>query len=107
MPGIEFNKGIPADIDKVDYLDVSQRKLIVLDHIMAQSSKDKRIADLLTKGCVVFFDIHCVFNIMSKTTAMPRGDDPKASWVIRHRKSSQKFSTSSILSKRYFIRAKK
>ena len=52
MPGIEFNQGIPNDIDNADYLDVSQRNLImiVLDDLMAQSSKDKRIADLFTKG---------------------------------------------------------
>ena len=50
MPGIEFNKGIPDDIDNADYLDVSQRNLIVLDDLMAQSGKDKRIADLFTKG---------------------------------------------------------
>ena len=50
MPGIEFNQGIPDDIDNADYLDVSQRNLIVLDDLMAQSSKDKRIADLFTKG---------------------------------------------------------
>jgi hypothetical protein len=50
MPGIEFNKGIPDDIDNGDYLDVSQRNLIILDDLMAQSSKDKRIADLFTKG---------------------------------------------------------
>jgi hypothetical protein len=50
MPGIEFNQGIPDDIDNEDYLDVSQRNLIVLDDLMAQSSKDKRIADLFTKG---------------------------------------------------------
>ena len=50
MPGIEFNQGIPEDIDEPDYLDVSQRKLIVLDDLMAQSGKDKRIADLFTKG---------------------------------------------------------
>jgi hypothetical protein len=50
MPGIEFNKGIPEDIDNADYLDVSQRNLIVLDHLMAQSGKDRRIADLFTKG---------------------------------------------------------
>jgi hypothetical protein len=39
IPGIEFNKGFPEDIVKVDYLDVSQRNLIVLDDLMAQSSK--------------------------------------------------------------------
>ena len=50
MPGIEFNEGIPDDIDNADYLDVSQRNLMVLDDIMAQSGKDKRISDLFTKG---------------------------------------------------------
>ena len=50
MPGIEFNQGIPEDIDEPDYLDVSQRNLIVLDDLMAQSGKDKRIVDLFTKG---------------------------------------------------------
>jgi hypothetical protein len=50
MPGIEFNKDIPDDIDNGDYLDVSQRNLIILDDLVAQSSKDKRIADLFTKG---------------------------------------------------------
>ena len=50
MPGIEFNQGIPDDIDNADYLDTSQRNLIVLDDLMAQSGKDKRIADLFTKG---------------------------------------------------------
>jgi hypothetical protein len=50
IPEIEFNKSIPEDIDKVDYLDVSKWNLIVLDDLMAQSSKDKRIADLFTKG---------------------------------------------------------
>jgi hypothetical protein len=50
MPGIEFNQGIPEDIDNADYLDVSQRNLIVLDDITAQSGKDKRISDLFTKG---------------------------------------------------------
>jgi hypothetical protein len=49
MHGIEFNQGIPNDIDSTDYLDVSQRNLIVLDDLVAQSSKDKRIADLFTK----------------------------------------------------------
>ncbi len=50
MPGIEFNERIPEDIDEPDYLDVSQRNLMVLDDLMAQSSKDKRIADLFMRG---------------------------------------------------------
>ena len=49
MVGIEFNQGIPEEIDEPVYLDVSQRNLIVLDDLMAQSGKDKRIADLFTK----------------------------------------------------------
>jgi hypothetical protein len=43
MPGIDFNEGIPDDIDNADYLDVS-------DDFMVQSGKDKRISDLFTKG---------------------------------------------------------
>jgi hypothetical protein len=50
MPGLEFNKGIPDDIDNGVIMDVSQRNLIILDDLMAQSSKDKRISDLFTKG---------------------------------------------------------
>ena len=50
IPGIEFNQGIPEDIDNADYLDVSQRNLIVLDDLMAQLGKDKRISDLFPKG---------------------------------------------------------
>jgi hypothetical protein len=50
MPGIKFNQGIPDDIDSADYLDVSQRNLIILDDLMAQSAKDKRISDIFTKG---------------------------------------------------------
>ena len=49
-PGIEFNEGIQEDIDEPDYLDVSQRNLIILDDLMAQSGKDKRVADLFTRG---------------------------------------------------------
>ena len=50
MPGIEFNQGIPEDIDNADYFDVSQRNLIVSDDLVAQSGKDKCIPDLFTKG---------------------------------------------------------
>jgi hypothetical protein len=44
---------IPDDIDNADYLDVSQRNLIVLDDLMAQSGKDKRISDLLRKEIII------------------------------------------------------
>ncbi len=51
MTGVEFNGGIPEDIGEPDYLDVSRRNLIiVLDDVMAQSCKDKRIADLFARG---------------------------------------------------------
>ena len=52
MLGIEFNQGIPEDIDEPDYLNVSQRNLIVLDDLMAQSRKDKRIAVFLLRGVI-------------------------------------------------------
>ena len=60
MPGIEFSQGIPEDIDEPNYLDVSERNLVVLDNLMAQSGKDNRIADLFTRGshnrnlCVIY-----------------------------------------------------
>ena len=50
IPGIELNEGIPKNIDKEGFLDVSQRNLIVLDDLMNQSGKDKHIANLFTKG---------------------------------------------------------
>ena len=65
------NEGIPDDIENADSLEVSQRNLIVLNDLVAQSDKDKRTADLFTK-------------------------------VSHHQNLSV-----SILSKIYFIRAKK
>jgi hypothetical protein len=50
MHGNEFNECIPDDIDNADYLNVSQRNLIVLDDLMAQSGKDKDIFDLFMTG---------------------------------------------------------
>jgi hypothetical protein len=50
MPEIEFNQRIPDNVDNADYLDVLQQNVIVLDDLMAQFGKDKRIADLFTKG---------------------------------------------------------
>ena len=50
MPGIDFRQGIIEDVDETDYLSVSQHNLIILDDLIAQSGKDKRIADLFTRG---------------------------------------------------------
>ena len=63
MPGIEFNQSIPEDIDNADYLDVSERNLIVLDDLMAQSGKDKRIAVFLRKEVIIEI---CLSSILSK-----------------------------------------
>ena len=46
IPGIEFYEGVPDDIEKSSFLDVSQRNLIVLDDRMAQAGNDSRVADL-------------------------------------------------------------
>ena len=60
MPGIDFNQGIPEDIDEPNYLGVSERNLVVLDDLIAQSGNDKRIAFLFTRGshyrnlCVIY-----------------------------------------------------
>jgi hypothetical protein len=83
MPGIEFNQGIPDDIDNADYLDVSQRNLIVLDDLMAQSSKDKRIADLFTKGSHHrnLSIIYIVQNIFHQGKEM-RNISPNAHYIV-------------------------
>ena len=49
-PRIEFYKGIPSEIDSQHFFDVNKRNLLVLDGPMAQSGRDRRIADLFTKG---------------------------------------------------------
>jgi hypothetical protein len=46
MPGIEFNEGIPEDIDKAR----SSAKFDRIGRSNASSGKDKRITDLFTKG---------------------------------------------------------
>lgn len=45
-PPVEFIQGIPVDIDNDSYLNPSTRNLIVLDDVMASSSKDGRITEL-------------------------------------------------------------
>ena len=50
IPGIEFYEGVPDDIEKSSFLDVTQRNLIVLDDLMAHVGKDRRVAALFTKG---------------------------------------------------------
>ncbi len=62
MHGIEFNEGIPEDIDEPDYLDVSRRNLIiVLDDVMAQSGKDNVLLISLREEVItgICSHLHC------------------------------------------------
>ena len=61
MPGIEFNQGIPEDIDKADYLDVSQRNLIILDDL--NPAKTDVLLIFLRKEVIIEI---CLSSILSK-----------------------------------------
>ena len=50
IPGIEFIKGIPWNLDEESFLDPRVRNLIVIDDLMTQATKDSKICDLFTKG---------------------------------------------------------
>ena len=50
IPGIEFVKGIPANIGDEQFLNPAIRNLIVIDDLMSEASNNKRICDLFTKG---------------------------------------------------------
>ena len=50
IPGIEFVKGIPANIEDEQFLNPAIQNLIVIDDLMSEASNDKRICDLFTKG---------------------------------------------------------
>ncbi|KAK3755471.1 hypothetical protein QZH41_005975 [Actinostola sp. cb2023] len=50
LPGIDFVKGIPHDLDEDSYFDPKVNNLIVIDDQMAETSNDKRIMNLFTKG---------------------------------------------------------
>ena len=50
ISGIEFVKGIPANIEDEQFLNPAIQNLIVIDDLMSEASNDKRICDLFTKG---------------------------------------------------------
>ncbi|KAK3745237.1 hypothetical protein QZH41_001851 [Actinostola sp. cb2023] len=50
LPGIDFVKGIPRDLDEDWYFDPKVNNLIVIDDQMAETSNDQRILNLFTKG---------------------------------------------------------
>jgi hypothetical protein len=53
VPEIEFNKGIPDDIDNTDYLDVSQRNLIALDDLWHNPAKVNAFLIFLPKEVII------------------------------------------------------
>ena len=50
IPGIEFVKGIPHDLDEDWYFNSKINNLMVIDDQMTETSNDKRILNLFTKG---------------------------------------------------------
>ena len=48
MPAVQLHEGIPSDLDTM--FDRKQSNLIILDDLMTEASKDKRITHLFTKG---------------------------------------------------------
>jgi hypothetical protein len=49
-PNVEFEQGIPLDLEKDSYLDPTVRNMIVLDDLMTTASKDPCITDFFTEG---------------------------------------------------------
>ena len=49
-PTPEFIQGIPADLDKDEFLDPKVNNLLISDDLMSTSSKDKRITELYSEG---------------------------------------------------------
>ena len=50
VPGIEFHQGIPSQIATSSFFNVSKTSLVVLDDLMVESSDDKSISNLFTRG---------------------------------------------------------
>ena len=50
IPGIEFVKGIPENLEQDSYFDVNIRNLIVIDDQVIEAGGDNRLVNLFTKG---------------------------------------------------------
>ena len=50
IPGMEFVKGIPENIEDEQFLNPIIQNRIVIDDLMSEASNDKRICDLFIKG---------------------------------------------------------
>ena len=50
LPKVEFEQGIPLDLEKDSYIDPSFRNMIVLDDLISTAAKDPRITDRFTEG---------------------------------------------------------
>ncbi|XP_045201506.2 uncharacterized protein LOC123555043 [Mercenaria mercenaria] len=49
-PEVKFYQGIPSDINEDEYFDTKLNNLLILDDMMSEAGKDKRITDLFTEG---------------------------------------------------------
>ncbi|XP_045168554.2 uncharacterized protein LOC123531554 [Mercenaria mercenaria] len=49
-PEVEFYQGIPSDINEDEYFDTKLNNLLIMDDMMSEAGKDKRITDLFTEG---------------------------------------------------------
>ncbi len=97
MPGIEFNEGIPEDIKEPVYLNVSQRNLIVLDDLMSQSGKSKRIAVSLEKEVIT--EIYLSYTLSRIYFIMVKGCEISVlmliiSYCLSHQQINNRFQCS-------------
>jgi hypothetical protein len=50
VPRVEFDRGIPSDLDGDHYFEPQIRNVIILEDLMSITAKDSRINDLFTEG---------------------------------------------------------
>lgn len=62
IPNITFVEGLPNDLKS--RIDPVQRTLIVIDDLMSELNNDKRLTNLLTKGCH-HMNLSCVFIVQN------------------------------------------
>ena len=64
IPGIEFVKGIPWNLDEDSFLDSEVRNLIVVDDLMTQGTKDSNKPvgtgrSPVMSCCIIYIKISC------------------------------------------------
>ena len=50
MPGVQFVKGLPPNLEDDGYFDLRVRNLLILDDLMSEAGKDQRVTHLYTRG---------------------------------------------------------